>query len=63
MSEHHTLAPLRRVRTDVLDVACYETGPAANDTVLLLHGFPYDIHLRRENAGRERFVGRRQDTP
>ncbi|MEU7828511.1 MULTISPECIES: alpha/beta fold hydrolase [unclassified Nonomuraea] len=44
MSEHHTLAPLRRIRTDVLEVAYYETGSAANDTVLLLHGFPYDIH-------------------
>ncbi|MEV4012515.1 alpha/beta hydrolase [Nonomuraea angiospora] len=44
MSEHHTLAPLRRVSTDVLEVAYYETGSAANDTVLLLHGFPYDIH-------------------
>jgi pimeloyl-ACP methyl ester carboxylesterase len=44
MSEHHTLAPLRRISTDVLEVAYYETGSAENDTVLLLHGFPYDIH-------------------
>lgn len=44
MSERHVLAPLRRVSTDVLEVAYYETGSTENDTVLLLHGFPYDIH-------------------
>ncbi|MFG2359777.1 alpha/beta fold hydrolase [Streptomyces sp. NPDC048521] len=44
MSERHALAPLRRVHTDVLEVAYYETGSAGDDTVLLLHGFPYDIH-------------------
>ncbi|MCD7445489.1 alpha/beta hydrolase [Streptomyces lincolnensis] len=44
MSQHHALAPLRRVSTDVLEVAYYETGSADGDTVVLLHGFPYDIH-------------------
>ncbi|MFH9090151.1 alpha/beta fold hydrolase [Streptomyces sp. NPDC017673] len=43
MSERHALAPLRRVSTDVLEVAYYETG-SGDDTVLLLHGFPYDVH-------------------
>lgn len=38
------LEPLRYVRTDVLDVAYHEAGPKNGDTVLLLHGFPYDIH-------------------
>ncbi|WP_231976173.1 alpha/beta fold hydrolase [Streptomyces sp. 3214.6] len=28
----------------MLEVAYYETGPADGDTVLLLHGFPYDVH-------------------
>ncbi|WP_307804809.1 alpha/beta hydrolase [Streptomyces sp. VRA16 Mangrove soil] len=32
------------MRTDVLDVAYHEAGPEGGDTVLLLHGFPYDIH-------------------
>ncbi|MFJ3799579.1 alpha/beta fold hydrolase [Streptomyces sp. NPDC090088] len=50
MSERHVLAPLRRARTDVLDVAYYETGSAEDDTVLLLHGFPYDIHSYVEVA-------------
>ncbi|MEW2572634.1 alpha/beta hydrolase [Streptomyces sp. NPDC047070] len=34
----------RHVRTDVLDIAYHEAGPAHGDTVVLLHGFPYDIH-------------------
>jgi pimeloyl-ACP methyl ester carboxylesterase len=38
------LEPLRYVRTDVLDIAYFEAGPGDGDPVLLLHGFPYDIH-------------------
>jgi pimeloyl-ACP methyl ester carboxylesterase len=30
-----------RVRTPVLDVACFEAGDAAAPAVILLHGFPY----------------------
>ncbi len=38
------LEPLRTVTTPVLDIAYHESGPADGDPVLLLHGFPYDIH-------------------
>lgn len=38
------LQPLKTVRAGVLDVAYYQAGPADGDPVLLLHGFPYDIH-------------------
>lgn len=38
------LEPLRQVETGVLSIACYEAGPADGPTVLLMHGFPYDIH-------------------
>lgn len=38
------LAPLRHTRTAMLDVAYVEAGPAEGAPVILLHGFPYDIH-------------------
>lgn len=44
------LRPLRHARTDVLDVAYHETGPEKGDPVVLLHGFPYDIHSYVEVA-------------
>jgi pimeloyl-ACP methyl ester carboxylesterase len=37
-------APLRRVEAGVLDVEYAEAGPAGGRAVLLLHGWPYDIH-------------------
>ena len=35
---------MRRVTAGVLEVACRETGPADGTPVVLLHGFPYDVH-------------------
>lgn len=36
--------PLRQVRTDLLDIGYHEAGPAEGRPIILLHGFPYDIH-------------------
>ncbi len=36
--------PLRHVHAGVLDVAYAEMGPANGPVVILLHGWPYDIH-------------------
>jgi pimeloyl-ACP methyl ester carboxylesterase len=38
------LEPIKVARTPVLDVAYHEAGPPDGLPVLLLHGFPYDIH-------------------
>lgn len=43
-SSSHHLEPLRHVEAGVLNVAYYELGPADGPVVMLLHGFPYDIH-------------------
>jgi pimeloyl-ACP methyl ester carboxylesterase len=38
------LEPLRHVDAGVLNIAYYEAGPTGGPAVMLLHGFPYDIH-------------------
>jgi pimeloyl-ACP methyl ester carboxylesterase len=38
------LEPLRHVDAGVLDIAYCEAGPADGPAVMLMHGFPYDIH-------------------
>lgn len=43
-SSSRLLEPLRHADAGVLDVAYYEEGPADGPVVMLLHGFPYDIH-------------------
>jgi pimeloyl-ACP methyl ester carboxylesterase len=43
-SPSHRLEPLHHVDAGVLNIAYYEEGPADGPAVMLLHGFPYDIH-------------------
>jgi pimeloyl-ACP methyl ester carboxylesterase len=38
------LEPLRSVEAGVLDISYHEAGPAGGPVVVLLHGFPYDVH-------------------
>src|SRR6201990_3760968 len=38
------LEPLRTIEAGVLSIAYYEAGPADGPAVMLMHGFPYDIH-------------------
>lgn len=38
------LEPLRSIDAGVLKTAYYEAGPADGPVVMLMHGFPYDIH-------------------
>lgn len=57
------LEPLRSVRTDVLDVAYVEAGPPDGEPVLLLHGFPYDVHSYVDVVPRLAAAGRRVIVP
>ena len=43
-SELARLGPVLTARTPTLDVGYVERGPHDGEPVLLLHGFPYDIH-------------------
>lgn len=38
------MPPLKSVKTDLLDIAYAEYGPADGPVAILLHGWPYDIH-------------------
>ncbi|KAK4145641.1 Alpha/Beta hydrolase protein [Dichotomopilus funicola] len=42
--ENPRLEPLQYINTTRLQIAYYETGPPTGPPVLLLHGWPYDIH-------------------
>ena len=39
-----TLAPLKQINAGVLNIGYVEDGPANGPVVILLHGWPYDIH-------------------
>jgi len=42
--------PLKHIKAGVLEVAYVEQGPADGPVVILLHGWPYDIHSFQEVA-------------
>ncbi|MBY8878963.1 alpha/beta fold hydrolase [Actinacidiphila acidipaludis] len=41
---HTTFPPLKRVTAGLLDIGYAELGPRHGPVVILLHGWPYDIH-------------------
>jgi pimeloyl-ACP methyl ester carboxylesterase len=45
-----SFGPLKQVHAGLLDVGYVEQGPADGPAVLLLHGWPYDIHSYAEVA-------------
>ena len=54
---------LKSVKTDLLDIAYAEYGPATGPVVILLHGWPYDIHSFEEVAPRLATQGYRVIAP
>lgn len=44
------MGPIRQVDAGTLSIGYYEAGPAAGPVVILLHGWPYDIHSFAEVA-------------
>lgn len=51
------------MRTPVLDVAYEDEGPADGEVVVLLHGWPYDVHSYDEVVPRLTAAGRRVVVP
>jgi pimeloyl-ACP methyl ester carboxylesterase len=49
-ASHDAWGPLKHVHAGVLDVAYAEMGPANGPVVILLHGWPYDIHSYEQVA-------------
>jgi pimeloyl-ACP methyl ester carboxylesterase len=49
-NHHPAVGPLRQVDAGLLNVGYAEAGPAGGPTVVLLHGWPYDIHSYLEVA-------------
>ncbi|MGY3528019.1 alpha/beta fold hydrolase [Bradyrhizobium sp. USDA 4452] len=41
---HTTIGPVKQIKAGVLDTGYVEMGPASGPAVVLLHGWPYDIH-------------------
>jgi pimeloyl-ACP methyl ester carboxylesterase len=54
---------MRKIVAGVLEVAYLEVGPADGTPVILLHGFPYDVHAYDEVAERLAAAGRRCIVP
>lgn len=50
---------MKQIRAGVLNVAYLEVGPTDGPPVMLLHGFPYDVHSYDEVADRLGAAGRR----
>ncbi|MEU6218923.1 alpha/beta hydrolase [Streptomyces sp. NPDC047022] len=58
-----SFGPLRQIRAGVLDVGYAEAGPAHGPAVILMHGWPYDIHSYVDVAPRLAAQGYRVIVP
>jgi pimeloyl-ACP methyl ester carboxylesterase len=53
------IGPVGQIQAGVLDVGYVDAGPADGPAVVLLHGWPYDIHSYEEVTPRLAEVGYR----
>jgi pimeloyl-ACP methyl ester carboxylesterase len=60
---HASLGPLKQIDAGLLNVGYAEAGPADGPAVILLHGWPYDIHSYVEVAPMLASAGYRVITP
>jgi pimeloyl-ACP methyl ester carboxylesterase len=58
-----SMGPLKQIDAGVLNIGYAEAGPASGPVVVLLHGWPYDIHSFVEVAPRLAAAGYRVLTP
>src|SRR5689334_2816208 len=58
-----TFGPVAQVEAGVLDVGYVDVGPKDDPAVLLLHGWPYDIHSFAQVAPMLAVSGRRVIVP
>lgn len=58
-----SLGPLKHVDAGVLNIGYAEAGPADGSPVILLHGWPYDIHMYVDVAPRLAQMGYRVIVP
>ena len=50
----HTAGPRQRsITTPELEIGYLDAGPPEGDPVILLHGFPYDVHAYADEAPEE----------
>ncbi|MDB5829261.1 MAG: alpha/beta hydrolase family protein [Variovorax sp.] len=57
------LEPIKQIDAGVLSVGYFETGPSNGDPVILLHGWPYDIHTYADVAALLANAGHRVIVP
>ena len=62
-SDDTSFGPLKQIDAGVLNVGYAEAGPADGPAVLLLHGWPYDIHSYADVAPLLAAAGLPRDRP
>ena len=58
-----SIGPVKQIDAGVLNVGYFESGPASGRAVMLLHGWPYDVHAFDDVAPRLASAGYRVIVP